>query len=173
MTHTLGMTIPQEARRLGSHARKPDEVTKDIRIFDRQAFNHNRRSIEISRHRPRRISSREMATTMPLRSRGRRCRAAYASAKALPSRAKRALSEPGCSWIPLWSTPLLRPLVSSPARACRSTTMIRSGRSQRRALSSLAMAHPTTPAPTMQTSYVSMALHALCRFIGRVHVEEW
>lgn len=98
------------------------------------------------------------------------CRAAYVKAKALPSRANRAFSEPARSWIPLWSTPLLRPLVSSPAVSCCSTTRIRNGRGQRRSPNSLAMAHPTTPAPTMQMSYVFNALEPFCPFTS--HVEE-
>lgn len=100
------------------------------------------------------------------------CRAAYATAKALPALANRALSEPGCSWIPLCSTPLLRPLVSSPAVAFRSTVMIRSGRCQGRLPSSLAMAHPTTPAPTMPMSYVFMAVESPFPFTGTPCDEE-
>jgi len=100
------------------------------------------------------------------------CCIAYATAKALPSLANRALSEPGCSWIPLCRTPLLRPLVSSATLSCRSTVMIRSGRCQRRAASSLAMAHPTTPAPTMPMSYVFIALDSLRPFIGNFRIQE-
>ena len=161
MTHTLGMTIPQDARRFGSNARKPDGLRNDIRIFDLHALTQSRRSIEISRQRPRRISSLETAMTMPLRSRGMFLRTAYATAKALPSRANRAFKEPACSWMPLCRTPLLRPLVSSPAPACCSTTMMRRGRCERRLASSLAIAHPTTPAPTMPMSYVFIAVDSL------------
>jgi len=173
MTHTLGMTIPHEARRCGSHALKPDDVTKDIRIFDLHAFIQSRRSMDISRQRPRRISSRAMAITMPLRSRGMWCRTAYVSAKALPSCANRAFSEPGRSWMPLWSTPLLRPLVSAPARSCRSTTIMRRGRCQRRPASSLAMAHPTTPAPMMHTSYVFIRVESFWSMTGHVCGKEF
>ena len=52
---------------------------------------------------------------------------AYDTANALPSRASRAFSELGCSWIPLWSTPLLRLLVSSPACVRCSNTTTRGG----------------------------------------------
>ena len=82
------------------------------------------------------------------------CCNAYETANALPSRASCPFSEHGCSWIPLWSTPLLRPLVSSPALSRCSSTAILRGVSQGRRPNSLAMAHPTTPAPTMQMSYV-------------------
>jgi len=163
------MMIPQEAWTLGSHVRKPADVTNDRRILDLQAFSHRRLRTEISRHRPRRMSSREITIVIPVRSRGIFRRSAYAQAKALPSRANRAFSEPGYSWMPLWSTPLLRPLVSSPAAPCCSRTMMRRGRRQRRPPSSLAMAHPTTPAPTMQMSCVFMAAAS---FTHNVCVEE-
>ena len=131
MTHTLGITIPHEARRFGYRERKPEGVTNDMRIFDLHAFSHRRRSIDISRQSPRRISSREMAMTIPQRSSGIFRSPAYATANTLPSLAKLALSEPGRSWIPLWRTPLLRPLVSSPTSSGRSTTMMRDRKSTR------------------------------------------
>ena len=166
------MTMPQKAERFGSHARKPAAVTNDMRMFDLHAFSHRRRSIDASRHRPRRMSSREMAMTIPLRSSGIfRC-SAYATARALPSRDNRALSDPGCSWMPLCSTPLLRALVSWPGRSCRSSTMMRRGRGHRRLPNSLAMAQPTTPAPTMQTSYVFMASGSLSSSMKNIRVKE-
>ena len=116
MTETLGMTIPQQARRFGSHARNPDGVTNDTRMFVLQALTNSRRSVDTSRQRPRRTSSHEMAMTIPVLSSGMPCSNAYETASALPSRASCPFSEQGCSWIPLWSTPLLRPLVSSPPR---------------------------------------------------------
>ncbi len=154
MTETLGMTIPQQACRFGSQARNPEGVMNLTRVFVLQALNHRRCSIETSRHRPRRMSSRAMAMTMPVLSSGMPFCAAYETASALPSRASRSFSENGRSWMPLWSTPLLRPLVTSPTRSCCSRTTMRSGLPELRCAISLAMAQPTTPAPTMQTSYV-------------------
>src|SRR5574341_1184670 len=154
MTQTLGIMMPQLARRFGSHARNPDGVTNDTRMFVFQAFTHRRRSVDNSRQRPRRTSSYATAMTIPVLSSGMPCSNAYETASALPFRASCPFSVRGCSWIPLWSTPLLRLLVSSPALSCCSRTMTRRGVSQRRCINSLAMAHPTTPAPTMQTSYV-------------------
>ena len=83
-------------------------------MFVFQALTHSRRSMDTSRQRPRRTSSHEMAMTIPVLSSGMPCCNAYETANALPSRASRPFSEHGCSWIPLWSTPLFRPLVSSP-----------------------------------------------------------
>lgn len=119
-----------------------------------QALNHSHRSVDISRHKPRRISSREMAMTIPVLSSGMSCCNAYETASALPSRASSPFSERGCSWIPLCSTPLLRLLVSLPTPSCCSRTTRRRGLSRRRRINSLAIAHPMTPPPTMQTSYV-------------------
>src|SRR5262245_8247468 len=158
MTETLGMIIPQQAWRFGSQARNPDGVTNDTRVFVFQALTNSRRSADTSRQRPRRISSHEMAMTIPDLRRGMPCSDAYETASALPSRASCPFSDRGCSWIPLWSTPLLRPLVSSATRSCSSITTTRRGLSPRRCVNSLAMAHPTTPAPTMQTSYVFIEL---------------
>src|SRR5689334_16338438 len=54
--------------------------------------------------------------------------------------------------MPAWMTPLLWVLVSSPARACRSSTQTER---PRRAIAT-ADARPTTPAPTTATSMRSM-----------------
>src|SRR5438309_6487534 len=77
MIETLGMTIPQQARRFGSHARNPDGVKNDTWIFVFQALTNSRRSVETSRQRPRRTSSHEMAMTIPVLSRGMPCSHAY------------------------------------------------------------------------------------------------
>lgn len=122
-------------------------------VFVLQALNHSRRNVDNSRQRPRRMSSHEMAMTIPVLSSGIPCCDAYETASALPSRASRSFSEKGRSWMPLCNTPLLRPLASSPTPSFFSSTMIREGLDWRRCASSLAMAQPTTPAPTMPTSY--------------------
>lgn len=153
MTETVGMTMPQHARRFGSQARRRDGGMNNTRVRVLHALNQSRRSDDASRHSPRRTSSHAMAMTMPVLSTGIPCSDAYETARALPSRANRSLSENGCSWIPLWSTPLFLLLVSSPTPACFSRTMMRSGLPQRLRASSRAQAHPTMPPPTMPTSY--------------------
>src|SRR5512147_2038069 len=154
MTETPGMTIPQQAWRFGSQVRSPEEVTNVTRVPVFHALNHSRRSEEASFQSPRRRSSQATAMIMPVLSSGMPRVAAYETARALPSWANRAFKECGFSWMPLWSTPLLRPLVSIPAAWFRSRTIMRSGLSHRRRPNSLAMAQPTTPAPTIQMSYV-------------------
>lgn len=148
------MKIPQQARRCGSQVWSPEEVTNVTRVPVFHALNHSRRSEEASFQRPRRMSSQATAMIMPVLSSGMPRSVAYETARALPSWANRAFKECGFSWMPLWSTPLLRPLVSIPAAWFRSKTIMRSGLSHRRRPNSLAMAHPTTPAPTIQMSYV-------------------
>ena len=148
------MTIPQQAWRLGSQARSLEAVTNVTRVPVFHALNHSRRSEEASFQRPRRMSSHATAMIMPVLSSGMPRSVAYETARALPSWANRAFNECGFSWMPLWSTPLLRPLVSNPADWFRSRTIIRSGLSHRRRPNSLAMAQPTTPAPTIQMSYI-------------------
>lgn len=123
-------------------------------VFVLQALNHNRHSMDMSRQRPRRISSRATAMIMPVLSSGTSCSRAYAVAAQHPSEANRSFSDNGTSWMPLWRTPLLRPLVSSPGPPCCSRTRRRIGAARRRRISASAIAHPTIPAPTMQTSYV-------------------
>src|SRR5215510_880868 len=167
MTEMLGMTTPQQVRRCGSHARNPVGVTNEIRMFVFQALALSRHNVDNSRQRPRRTSSHETAMTIPVLRSGMSCCNAYETASVLPSRASRPFSEEGCSWIPLWSTPLLRPLVSSPTRLCCSRTTTRRGVSQRRCINSLAMAHPTTPPPTMQTSYVFIGQGSSYGYGGR------
>lgn len=147
------MTIPQQARRCGSQVRSPEEVTNVTFVLVFHALNHKRRSEAASFQRPRRISSQATAMIMPVLSSGRPRSVAYETAKALPSWANRAFNEDGFSWMPVWRTPLLRPLVSMPAVWFRSRTMMRSGLFHRRRPNSLAMAQPTTPAPTIQMSY--------------------
>src|SRR5690348_12478249 len=169
MTHTLGMTMPPQVWRCGSHARNPLGVTTDTWMFAFQALTHSRRNVESSRHRPRRTSSHEMAMTIPVLSKGMSCCNAYEIANALPSRASCPFSERGCSWIPLWRTPLLRLLVSSPALSRCSRTAMRSEPSWYRCPNSLAMAHPTTPAPTIHTSYVSIRSDPFGPKTGRVN----
>src|SRR5262245_13517426 len=93
MTETLGMTIPQQVRRFGSHARNPRGVTNDIRIFVFQALTHRRRNVDTSRQRPRRTSSHEMAMTIPVLSSGMLCCSAYETDSVLPSRASCPFSE--------------------------------------------------------------------------------
>ncbi len=64
-----------------------------------------------------------------------------------------AAERPGLSWISLWRIQLFRPLVSSPTFSCVSKTMMRCDVSKCLCANSRAIAHPTTPAPTMQTSH--------------------
>src|SRR5215213_8003659 len=156
MTETVGMIMPQQARRFGSHSRSRDGATKRMPVFVFQALNHSRRSDDASRQSPRRTSSHAMAMIIPVLSSGIPRSDAYETANALPSLARRPLSDKGCSWMPLWSTPLFLALVSSPAPACCSRTMMRGGLTQRLRASSRAHAQPTTPPPTMQMSYECM-----------------
>lgn len=156
MTHTLGMKIPPPAWRLGSSRRRPFDDMNLMSMEFFLAWDHKRRSIERSLQRPRRTSSHEKAMIMPVSSNGMPRSNAYDAAAALPFRANRLFSEPGDSWMPLCSTPLLRVLVSQPAELHCSRTMIRSGRLGFRWLNSLATAQPTTPAPIMPMSYESM-----------------
>src|SRR5688572_5918260 len=156
MTQTLGMMRPAQLRRFGSNAASLRGVSKDTRMSDFQALAHSRRSEDTSRHRPRWMSCHEKAMIIPVLSKGMPRWTAYDTAMALPSRASRAFSERGCSWIPLWRTPLLRLLVSSPSCFRCSTTTTRGGFPGNLCPKSRAMAHPTTPAPTIQTSYVSI-----------------
>lgn len=153
MTETVGITMPQHARRCGSQVRRREGGTKNTRVRVFQALNQSRRSDDASRQRPRRTSPHAIAMTIPVLSSGSPRSDAYETARALPSRASRPLSEKGCSWIPLWSTPLFLRLVSSPTSACCSRTMMRSGLPQRLRASSRAHAHPTTPPPMMPISY--------------------
>ena len=143
------------------------------RVCVLQALNHNRLNMDASRHRPRRISSRVMAMIIPVLSNGTSCRSAYASADRQPSRASRSFSEKGASWMPLWSTPLLRPLVSSPGCSFRSRTRRRIGAGRGRPMNYLAIAQPTTPAPTMQTSYVFISHHPANRRTHRVQPDTY
>src|SRR5512145_1280564 len=90
MTQTLGMTRPAQLRRFGSHVLSLLGVTNDTRMFDFQALIHSRRSVDTSRHSPRRTSCHEKAMTIPVLSKGMPRCTAYDTAKALPSRASRA-----------------------------------------------------------------------------------
>ncbi len=64
-------------------------------VFVLQALNHNRRSIDMSRHRPRWMSSIETAIIMPALSNGTLCSRAYAVANRQPSWASLSFSEKG------------------------------------------------------------------------------
>jgi hypothetical protein len=145
-------------------------VRNETRMFDFQALTHSRRSEDTSRHRPPRTSCHENAMTIPDFSKGMPRWTAYETANALPSRASRAFREWGCSWIPLWRTPLLRLLVSWPG--CVPCSNITTRSRGNLCPSSLAMAHPTTPAPTIQTSYGSIWRGPLRQSAGPVNKPE-
>ena len=141
MTQTLGMRRPAQPLKLGSNALSLCGVRNETWMLDFQALAQSRRREDTSRHRPRRTSCHENAMTIPDFSKGMPRWTAYATANALPSRASRAFSELGFSWIPLWRTPLLRLLVSWPA--CVPCSNITTRSRGNLCPNSLAMAHPT------------------------------